>query len=155
EKDIVPLKARGVLRVVVVGVVPDEDVGGFHHVLDVTGRLVLIGKYIVRIGQSVFVCHVFLLSAALTAAWHPSLPLSSQLPPPTYYLSPSYTPPTSYIEIQRPSRPSPAALQVTRSFQQIVLLQDLHELVPVHLADQGPGLVVVGDVGGVLGEDVA
>ena len=38
---------------------------------------------------------------------------------------------------------------------QIALQQRLQQLVPVQLANEGPGVVVVGDVGGVLAEDVA
>ena len=38
---------------------------------------------------------------------------------------------------------------------QIILHQSLQQLVPIHLADEGAGGVVVGDVGGVLGQDVA
>ena len=45
-----------------------------------------------------------------------------------------------------------------RSFSSVCKVipdQDLQKLVAVHLADQGAGLVMVGDIGGVLGEDVA
>ena len=38
---------------------------------------------------------------------------------------------------------------------QILPHQHLKQLVPVNLADQGPGVVVVGDIGGVLGQDIA
>ena len=38
--------------------------------------------------------------------------------------------------------------------QQIILHQRLQQLVPVHLADEGAGVVVVGDIGGILGQDV-
>ena len=38
--------------------------------------------------------------------------------------------------------------------EQIVLDQSLQQLVPVNLADEGAGVVVVGDIGGVLGQDV-
>ena len=37
---------------------------------------------------------------------------------------------------------------------QVISDQNLEQFIPVHLADQGPGLVMVGDIGGVLGEDV-
>ena len=37
---------------------------------------------------------------------------------------------------------------------QIILHQRLQQLVPVHPADQSPGIVVVGNVGGVLRQDV-
>jgi hypothetical protein len=39
--------------------------------------------------------------------------------------------------------------------RQILTHELLEKLVPVQLADQGPGPVVVGDVGGVFGEDIA
>ena len=39
--------------------------------------------------------------------------------------------------------------------EQIVLDQSLQQLVPVHLADEGAGVVVVGDVGGILGQNIA
>ena len=45
-----------------------------------------------------------------------------------------------------------------RSFSSVCKIipdQDLQKLVAVNLADQGAGLVMVGDIGGVLGEDVA
>ena len=38
---------------------------------------------------------------------------------------------------------------------QIFPHQDLEQLVPVDLANQGPGVVVVGNIGGVLGQDIA
>ena len=40
-------------------------------------------------------------------------------------------------------------------FIQVALHQLLEQFVTVQLADQGPGTVVIGDVGGVLGEKVA
>lgn len=43
----------------------------------------------------------------------------------------------------------------TGSVPQILLHQLLEQLVPVQLADQGPGVVVVGDIGGILAEDIA
>ena len=47
-----------------------------------------------------------------------------------------------------------AALRQTKfsdsSSAQVTLHQHLQQLVPVDLADQGPGVVVVGDIGGVL-----
>ena len=41
-----------------------------------------------------------------------------------------------------------------RLLPQISADQHLQQLVPVDLADQGPGIVVIGDVGGVLGENI-
>ena len=41
------------------------------------------------------------------------------------------------------------------SVEQIALHQLLEQLVPVQLADHASGTVVIGDVGGVLGEKVA
>ena len=41
------------------------------------------------------------------------------------------------------------------SVPQVLLHQLLEQLVPVQLADEGAGVVVVGDIGGVLREDVA
>ena len=38
---------------------------------------------------------------------------------------------------------------------QIFPHQDLEQLVPVDLANHGPGVVVVGNIGGVLGQDIA
>ena len=38
--------------------------------------------------------------------------------------------------------------------EKIFANQNLHQLVPVDLADHGTGIVVVGDVGGVLGQKV-
>ena len=38
---------------------------------------------------------------------------------------------------------------------QILTHQLLQQLVPVHLADHGTGVVVVGDIGGILGQDIA
>jgi hypothetical protein len=46
-------------------------------------------------------------------------------------------------------------LFVEISVSQIVLEQHLEELVPVQAADESPGVVVIGDIGGVLGEDIA
>ena len=40
-------------------------------------------------------------------------------------------------------------------FEQIFPNQTLHQLVPVDLTDHAAGIVVVGDVGGVLGQQVA
>ena len=46
--------------------------------------------------------------------------------------------------------------QITaQSLAQILPHEDLKKLVPVDLADQGPGVVVVGDIGGVLRENIA
>ena len=42
-----------------------------------------------------------------------------------------------------------------RLLPQISADQHLQQLVPIHLADQGPCAVVVGDIGGVLRQDVA
>ena len=41
------------------------------------------------------------------------------------------------------------------SVPEILLYQFLQQLVPIQLADQGAGVVVVGDIGGVLREDVS
>ena len=39
--------------------------------------------------------------------------------------------------------------------EQILLDQDLHQLIPVDLADAAAGVVVIGDVGGVFGQKIA
>ena len=41
-----------------------------------------------------------------------------------------------------------------RSVRQILLDQRLEQLIPIQLADESPGIVVVGDIGGVLRKDV-
>ena len=38
--------------------------------------------------------------------------------------------------------------------EQVLANQHLHQLVPVDLADHAPGAAVVGDIGGVLGEEI-
>ena len=38
---------------------------------------------------------------------------------------------------------------------EIALQQHLEQLIPIQLADQRAGVVVVGDIGGVLAEDIA
>ena len=40
-------------------------------------------------------------------------------------------------------------------FEQVFPYQNLHQLVPVDLADAAAGIVVVGDVGGVFGQKIA
>ena len=40
-------------------------------------------------------------------------------------------------------------------FEQVFLNQNLHQLIPVDFADHAAGAAVVGDVGGILGEQIA
>ena len=39
--------------------------------------------------------------------------------------------------------------------EQVLANQHLHQLVPVDLADHAPGVVVIRDIGGILGQQVA
>jgi hypothetical protein len=64
----------------------------------------------------------------------------------------SLSPPV--IENRALARKSPV-IKTILSVEQIALHQLLEQLVPVQLADHASGAVVVGDVGGVLGEKVA
>ena len=50
--------------------------------------------------------------------------------------------------------PGPIISFLRRLLAQVFADQDLEQLIPVDLADQSPGVVVVGDIGGVLGEDI-
>ena len=40
-------------------------------------------------------------------------------------------------------------------FEQILANQHLHQLVPVDLTDHATGIVIIGDIGGILGQQVA
>ena len=42
-----------------------------------------------------------------------------------------------------------------RFVNQIFAHQNLHQLVPIDLTDHAPGTTIVGDIGGVLGEQIA
>jgi hypothetical protein len=60
--------------------------------------------------------------------------------------------------VQRKKPPKWAAQSTTKhpggSISQVVLQQHLEQLIPVQPADEGAGVVVIGDIGGVLREDI-
>ena len=65
-----------------------------------------------------------------------------------------HRPDVPYIKKERPEGRS--FLYASDILQlQIALYQHLQQLVPVDLADQRTGGVVVGDIGGILGENIA